>query len=161
MDIDRYTQRHDPTWRRLQQLADQARSTRRRVDDDEIAELVSLYQRVSAQLSHARTTYADPALNARLSQLLGEARVVIYRTRSNPARAVATLREHDALERCVVVVAAGEDPAGLQYVAPYAATTIADVVARASASRASRTRSVSSRNNASSVAVVAVATTSR
>ncbi|HMU81473.1 MAG TPA: stage II sporulation protein M [Microthrixaceae bacterium] len=90
MDIDRYTQRHDPTWRRLQQLADRARSTRRRVDDDEIAELVSLYQRVSAQLSHARTTYADPALNARLSQLLGEARVVIYRRRSNPARAVAT-----------------------------------------------------------------------
>ncbi len=42
------------------------------------------------------------------------------------ARAVATLREHDALERCVVVVAAGEDPAGLQYVAPYAATTIAE-----------------------------------
>jgi F-type H+-transporting ATPase subunit alpha len=42
------------------------------------------------------------------------------------ARAVAVLKEHDALERCVVVVAAGDDPAGLQFVAPYAATTIAE-----------------------------------
>lgn len=88
MDIDRYIQRNDPTWRRLRQLADQARSPRRRIDDDEIAELVALYQRVSAQLSHARTTYADPDLNARLSQLLGEARVVIYRTRSSPGATV-------------------------------------------------------------------------
>ncbi len=42
------------------------------------------------------------------------------------ARAVAVLQEHDALANCVVVVAAGEDPAGLQFVAPYAATTIAE-----------------------------------
>ncbi len=90
MDIDRYIQRNDPTWRRLQQLSAEARSSRRRLSDDEIAELVALYQRVSAQLSHARTTYADPELNARLSQILGEARVVIYRTRANPGRAVAT-----------------------------------------------------------------------
>lgn len=90
MDIDRYIQSNDPTWRRLQALAGAARSARSKVGDDEIAELVALYQRVSAQLSHARTTYGDPELNARLSQLLGEARVVIYRTRSNPARAVAT-----------------------------------------------------------------------
>ncbi len=90
MDIDRYIQSNDPTWRRLQALAAQARSSRSKVSDDEIAELVALYQRVSAQLSHARTTYGDPELNARLSQLLGEARVVIYRTRSNPGRAVAT-----------------------------------------------------------------------
>lgn len=90
MDIDRYIQRNEPTWRRLEQLAALARSARRRMDDDELAELVASYQRVSAQLSHARTTYADPELNARLSQLLGEARVVIYRTRSNPGRAVVT-----------------------------------------------------------------------
>jgi len=90
MDIDRYIQRNDPMWRRLQQLAEGARKRRRMLSDDEIAELVALYQRVSAQLSHARTTYADPELNARLSQVLGEARVVIYRTRSNPAKTAAT-----------------------------------------------------------------------
>ncbi|MBS1837095.1 MAG: stage II sporulation protein M [Actinobacteria bacterium] len=90
MDIDRYIQRNDPSWRRLQQLARHVRSRRGGADDDEVAELVELYQRVSAQLSHARTTYQDPELNARLSQVLGEARVVIYRTRARPATAVWT-----------------------------------------------------------------------
>jgi len=39
---------------------------------------------------------------------------------------VADLRRRAAFERCVVVAAGGEDPPGLQYVAPYAATTIAE-----------------------------------
>ena len=42
------------------------------------------------------------------------------------ARFIATLRQHDALRYCVVLVAAGEDPPGLQFVAPYAATTIGE-----------------------------------
>ncbi len=42
------------------------------------------------------------------------------------ARVIAELREQGALDYCVVVVAAGEDPPGLQYVAPYAATTIGE-----------------------------------
>jgi uncharacterized membrane protein SpoIIM required for sporulation len=90
MDIDRYVQRNEPTWRRLAQLSRAAGRNVRSLSDDEIGELVALYQRVSAQLSHARTTYADPELNARLSQLLGEARVVIYRRRGNPWRTVST-----------------------------------------------------------------------
>ncbi len=90
MDIDRYIQRNEPTWRRLAQLSQRAGRSVRRLSDDEVTELVALYQRVSAQLSHARTTYADPDLNARLSRLLGEARVVVYRRRGNPWRAVTT-----------------------------------------------------------------------
>jgi F-type H+-transporting ATPase subunit alpha len=42
------------------------------------------------------------------------------------ARVIDTLRETGALKYSIVVVAAGEDPPGLQYVAPYAATTIAE-----------------------------------
>jgi len=42
------------------------------------------------------------------------------------ARVIADLRQRGALEYCIVVVAAGEDPPGLQYVAPYAATTIGE-----------------------------------
>lgn len=42
------------------------------------------------------------------------------------AKAVATLRQQGAMERCVVVVAAGEDLPGLQFITPYAATTIAE-----------------------------------
>jgi F-type H+-transporting ATPase subunit alpha len=42
------------------------------------------------------------------------------------ARVIDTLREAGALRYTIVIVAAGEDPPGLQYVAPYAATTIAE-----------------------------------
>ncbi|AWV89263.1 alternate F1F0 ATPase, F1 subunit alpha [Bradymonas sediminis] len=42
------------------------------------------------------------------------------------ARVVATLREHDALSYSVVVVTEGNDPPGLAYIAPYAATSIAE-----------------------------------
>ncbi|MFA5504284.1 MAG: alternate F1F0 ATPase, F1 subunit alpha [Vulcanimicrobiota bacterium] len=42
------------------------------------------------------------------------------------ARVVAKLRKHQALEYSVVVVTEGNDPPGLQYIAPYAATSIAE-----------------------------------
>lgn len=42
------------------------------------------------------------------------------------ARVVANLREHGAMEYTVVVVAEGDDPPGLVYIAPYAATSIAE-----------------------------------
>ncbi len=42
------------------------------------------------------------------------------------ARFLADLRRHGAMDYTVVVMASGEDPPGLQYVAPYAATTIGE-----------------------------------
>ncbi len=42
------------------------------------------------------------------------------------ARVIGDLRTHDALARCIVVVAGGNDPPGLQFIAPYAATTMAE-----------------------------------
>jgi F-type H+-transporting ATPase subunit alpha len=45
---------------------------------------------------------------------------------SSVAKAVATLREHGALAYTVVMVTEGDDPAGLAYIAPYAATSIAE-----------------------------------
>lgn len=42
------------------------------------------------------------------------------------AKLIADLRQHQALDYCVIVVAAGEEPPGLQFIAPYAATTIAE-----------------------------------
>lgn len=42
------------------------------------------------------------------------------------ARLIADLHDHQAMDYCVVVVAAGEEPPGLQFIAPYAATTIAE-----------------------------------
>lgn len=45
---------------------------------------------------------------------------------SSIARLIDDLRRHNALEYTTLIVAAGEDPPGLQFVAPYAATTIAE-----------------------------------
>jgi F-type H+-transporting ATPase subunit alpha len=45
------------------------------------------------------------------------------------ARVVAELRARDVLRSCIVVAAAGETPPGLQYVAPYAATSMAEYLA--------------------------------
>ena len=42
------------------------------------------------------------------------------------AKAVATLRENGALDYTVLVVTEGNDPPGLAYIAPYAATSIAE-----------------------------------
>lgn len=45
---------------------------------------------------------------------------------SSVAKVIATLRQHDALSYTVVVVAEGNAPPGLSYIAPYAATSIAE-----------------------------------
>lgn len=45
---------------------------------------------------------------------------------SGVASVIATLREHGALAYTVVVVTEGNDPPGLTYIAPYAATSIAE-----------------------------------
>ena len=45
---------------------------------------------------------------------------------SDTARVINTLTEYDMLKNCIVVAASGEDEAGLQYIAPYAATSIGE-----------------------------------
>ncbi len=45
---------------------------------------------------------------------------------SSVAKVIATLREHDAMDYTVVVVAEGSTPPGISYIAPYAATSIAE-----------------------------------
>ncbi len=45
---------------------------------------------------------------------------------SSVAKVVAELRRHQALAYTVIVVAEGNDPPGLQFLAPYAATTMAE-----------------------------------
>jgi len=50
---------------------------------------------------------------------------------SSVAKTVDILRERAALDYCVVVVTEGNDPPGLAYIAPYAATSIAEHLAEA------------------------------
>jgi uncharacterized membrane protein SpoIIM required for sporulation len=89
MDIDRYIARHQASWDRLDELA---RRARRRVADlspGELDELLRRYQTTSAQLSHVRTTYRDPALVGRLAATVAAAYGVIYGTRIRSWRVVA------------------------------------------------------------------------
>lgn len=67
----------------------------------------------------------DALINQRGSGMIG-IYCAIGQRGSAVARVIAALREHQALERCIVVVAAGEDPPGLQFTAPYAATSMAE-----------------------------------
>jgi F-type H+-transporting ATPase subunit alpha len=45
---------------------------------------------------------------------------------STVARVIADLRSRGAMEYSIVMAASGEDPPGLQYIAPYSATTVAE-----------------------------------
>jgi F-type H+-transporting ATPase subunit alpha len=67
----------------------------------------------------------DTILNQRCKNVLCVYCAIGQRA-SSVARVVANLREHGAMEYTVVVVSEGNDPPGLNYVAPYAATSIAE-----------------------------------
>ena len=95
VDIDLFIARNAPVWTRLSELTSQARLGLGRLAPSEIDELVVLYQRVSAHLSHARTAYRDPALTMRLTTLVTQASGVIYRGRSRPGNAITEFfKEH-------------------------------------------------------------------
>ena len=73
-----------------------------------------------------KTTIAlDTILNQRGKNVLCVYCAIGQRA-SGVAKVIATLREQGALEYTVVVVTEGNDPPGLAYVAPYAATSIAE-----------------------------------
>ena len=73
-----------------------------------------------------KTTIAlDTILNQRGKDVLCVYCAIGQRA-SGVAKVIATLREQGALEYTVVVVTEGNDPPGLAYVAPYAATSIAE-----------------------------------
>jgi F-type H+-transporting ATPase subunit alpha len=67
----------------------------------------------------------DTILNQRDHQVLCVYCAIGQRA-SAVAKAVATLREKGAMEYTVLVVTEGNDPPGLAYIAPYAATSIAE-----------------------------------
>ena len=72
MDLDAFTAVHGATWDRLGRLA-----SRRDLSGAEADELVRLYQEVATHLSTVRSAAPDPAVVARLSEVLGRARGAI------------------------------------------------------------------------------------
>jgi uncharacterized membrane protein SpoIIM required for sporulation len=55
----------------------------------ELDELVARYQQVSAHLAHARVSYDDPTLHARLNRVVAEANAVIYGRRGRASSTFA------------------------------------------------------------------------
>jgi len=88
VDIDQFIARNQADWERLQALSSRARRKVSELRPDELAELIRLYQRASAHLSHARVTYRDPGLTARLTALVAAANGVIYGKRPRTTRAL-------------------------------------------------------------------------
>ncbi|MEY2421538.1 MAG: hypothetical protein QOI95_1605 [Acidimicrobiaceae bacterium] len=79
MDLDRFVVRNAGAWRRLEELTSRTRrSGQRALAPAEVDELVALYQRTAAQLSHARSYYEDPGLTSRLTILVAAANAAIY-----------------------------------------------------------------------------------
>jgi len=68
------------------------------------------------------------AVDAILNQDPGMVRIycAIGQRGAAVARVIDALKIYGAMENCIVVVAAGEDPPGLQFIAPYAATSMAE-----------------------------------
>lgn len=78
VDIDAFVAAQQGAWWRLQQLTEHTRRIAR-VSPDELDELLHLYQRVGANLAHARVEYAgDSGLVNRLTLLVTDAHGVLY-----------------------------------------------------------------------------------
>jgi len=72
VDLDAYVAEHAVGWRRLDEL-----SRKRRLSAAEADELIALYQRAATHLSAVRSRSPDPALVARLSRLVMQARAAL------------------------------------------------------------------------------------
>jgi uncharacterized membrane protein SpoIIM required for sporulation len=88
VDIDRFIAHNGPAWARLQELARRADRNPRSLSGPELDELVQLYQRASAQLSHARSYYADPSLTDQLTRVVAEGSSAIYGNRPRSWRSL-------------------------------------------------------------------------
>ena len=88
--IDSYVLEHTEEWLRLEALVDAAQHRSRKLSGEERDELLFRYQRVSAHLSHVRSTFGDPQVTARLTRIVAGARAAIYGHQAKSAGAVRT-----------------------------------------------------------------------
>lgn len=88
MDIDRYIASNQHTWKQLDALAAQGSVRVSALSNEDLEELLRLYQQVSAQLSFVRTHYREPSLTASLSATVANAHQLIYRRKGGGWRSV-------------------------------------------------------------------------
>ncbi|MFE0464839.1 stage II sporulation protein M [Kitasatospora sp. NPDC058965] len=77
MDLDVFVAAHQAQWARLETL-----SRQRRLNGEEVDELVTLYQRVTGHLARVQATAPDPALVGRLTTLVARARTAVTGSRA-------------------------------------------------------------------------------
>jgi uncharacterized membrane protein SpoIIM required for sporulation len=94
VDIDRFLATNQPAWDRLSDLNARAGRGVRRLDTADLDELIRLYQRTSGHLSYTRTYFADPALTAYLTALVGRAHAIVYGSRPRSIRALGRFFTH-------------------------------------------------------------------
>ncbi len=87
-DLDRYLADNQPSWNRLAALTRQVGSRPGSLRPEEVDEFLTLYQRVSSQLSFARSHYRDPGLTGELNQVVADANAALYRRTSSPTAGI-------------------------------------------------------------------------
>lgn len=88
--IDSYVLHHTEEWLRLEELVERGQHRSSKLTGDELDELLHRYQRVSAHLSHVRSTFQDPTVTARLTRIVAGARAVIYGNQAKGSGAIRT-----------------------------------------------------------------------
>lgn len=88
--IDSYVLQHTEEWLRLEELVELAQRRSRKLNGEELDELLFRYQRVSAHLSHVRSTFGDPQVTARLTRVVADARALIYGSQAKSSGAIRT-----------------------------------------------------------------------
>ena len=88
--IDSYVLQHTEEWLRLEELVNRSQQRAARLTGEELDELLFRYQRVSAHLSHVRSTFQDPLVTARLTRIIAGARAVIYGNQAKSSGAIRT-----------------------------------------------------------------------
>ena len=88
--LDAYVHQHTPEWERLEELTELAQRPGHKLTGDELDELLFRYQRVSAHLSHVRSTFGDPTVTARLTKVVAQARAVVYGKQDSAGGAIKT-----------------------------------------------------------------------
>lgn len=88
MDLDRYVALNRPQWNRLSELTETVDRRPRQMLPEEVDEFLTLYRRVSSQLSFVRGHYRDPTLSAEINHVIGMANAALYKRTSSPAAAL-------------------------------------------------------------------------
>lgn len=81
MDIDQFIARYRPEWERLEALVTHGTRGLASLPGADLDDMLQLYQRVSAQLSEARTAFDDRALEAYLTRVVASAHAAVYGAR--------------------------------------------------------------------------------